>query len=103
MAKATRISDHKIHLVNEHKPLPPRREPYWRHIAPRKYVGFRKTDTGSETWIARYTDENNDYHTQSIGTVAALKWSEAQAKAEEWFKQCDDGIVRSGTVEDVCR
>lgn len=100
---ATRTSDYKIHLVNERKRLPARREPYWRHIAPRKFVGFRKTENGSETWIARYTDENNDYHTQSIGTVAELKWEKAQESAEEWFRQCDDGIVRAGTVDDVCR
>jgi hypothetical protein len=45
------------------------RPPYVRRIP--------KADTGSETWIAWYTDENNDYHMQSIGTVTALKLSDA--------------------------
>lgn len=100
---AQRIRDHKIHLKGERAKLPPRREPYWRHIDIGRHLGYRKTDTGSETWIARWTDEESKYHYQRLGSLAALDWTAAKRRAEEWFRQAEAGIVRAGTVEEVCR
>ncbi len=99
----TRSSDYKIHLKNERHRLKPRREPYWRHLAIGRHVGYRKTETGSETWIARYTDDEGEFHYQKLGTLAALTWSEATAAAEKWFTVCDAGVIRSGTVENICK
>jgi integrase len=99
----TRSRDYKIHLKNERNRLVPRREPYWRHIAVGRHIGYRKTESGSETWVARFTDDDDKFHTLPLGTVAAIDWSDATAKANEWFAQCNAGIVRSQTVEAICR
>jgi integrase len=99
----TRTRDHRVHLKNYRSKLPARREPYWRQIDAGRYIGFRKTETGSETWIARWTDDDSKFHYQAIGSVAAFDWSGAKGIAERWFDQCEAGVVRAGTVEEACK
>ncbi|MEQ8857757.1 MAG: site-specific integrase [Pseudomonadales bacterium] len=98
-----RLRDYRIHLKNERARLAPRREPYWRHIDVGRHVGYRKMDSGSETWIARWTDDEARYHYKSLGSLAARTWSDAKKAAEAWFGQCEAGVVRAGTVEQLCR
>ncbi|TDJ21685.1 MAG: site-specific integrase [Gammaproteobacteria bacterium] len=100
---ATRVRDRSIQLKNTRKALSARREPYWRQLNPGRYLGYRKTETGSETWIARWTDEEGRFKYESLGPLSAFTWSEAKASAEEWFDLCEVGIVRAGTVEEACR
>lgn len=98
-----RIRDHKVHLKGERAKLPPRREPYWRHIDVGRHLGYRKTETGSETWVARFTDGLDKYHYKSLGSLAAIDWTVAKKMADEWFKTCQAGLIRAGTVEQVLR
>lgn len=98
---AKRIRDHKIHLKNERAKLEPRREPYWRHLDTGKHIGYRKTP-GSETWIARWTDEDHRFRYQRIGPLSTHDWKRAKEIAETWFDSCEAGVIRPGTVEEAC-
>ena len=100
---ATRSRDYKIHLKNERRKLEPRREPYWRHIDVGKHVGYRKTENRSESWIARFTDDDDRFTSMALGSLTELDWTAAKTKADEWFGQCVVGVIRSSTVEEICR
>jgi len=99
----TRTRDHKIHLKTYRTKLKCRREPYWRQVGEGKHIGYRKTASGSESWIARWTDDLGKYHASSLGPLSAFSFDEAVEKADRWFKQCGAGMIRSGTVEAACR
>ena len=51
----------------------PRREPYWRKLTQRRYLGFRKSDTGG-TWIAGYRTEDRKQRYLSLGEVSHLTY-----------------------------
>lgn len=92
-----------INKATVRKALKPRREPYWRELSEACYLGFRRTETGSETWIARWTDAESRYHYKSLGSAASVSYDQAKEAAEGWFEQCRGGVVRVGTVEDACK
>ena len=98
-----RVRDHRIHLKNHRTKLEARREPYWRQLDTGRHIGYRKTETGSETWVARWTDEDQRYRYQKLGPLSSHDWSRAKEEAEKWFVSCEAGVVRPGTVEEACR
>ena len=49
-----RNRDIAINRAKTRKALKPRREPYWLNVAEGGYLGYRKMESGSETWIARW-------------------------------------------------
>lgn len=60
-----------IHKVRVRNALKPRREPYWATpIARGKFVGFRKIDATTGTWIARLRDEGGRQQYKSLGYVS---------------------------------
>ena len=72
-----------------------RREPYWTAISRGDAIGYRKGVKGG-SWIARHRGEDAKQHYQSVGAaddardadgIAVLSFSQAQAKAREWFGQ----------------
>ena len=90
----TRTRDHKIHLKTYRTKLKCRREPHWRQVGEGKHLGYRKTASGSESWIARWTDDLGKYHASSLGPLSAFSFDEAVEKADRWFKQCGAGIEK---------
>ena len=73
--------------------LKPRREPYWRELEPRCYLGFRTSLVGGAgTWVARWTDEANEYQYKPLGSAANLEYADAKKAAEAWFVQCKGGV-----------
>ena len=97
------MKGYDVNKATVRRDLPPRREPYWRELSKGHYLGFRKTETGSETWLARCPSTDSRYNFKSIGSVGAMSYDEAKQAAEVWFNQCRGGVVRAGTVEEACK
>ena len=97
---------HDLHLIGVRKALKPRREPYWgAPLAEGRYVGFRKIDEQTGTWIGRLRDDDGRQNYRALGQVTS-KFEYAQAKdaAEAWFTAFDVGVSADApTVADVCR
>lgn len=97
---------HEIHKVSVRNKLAPRREPYWAApIARGKFIGFRKIDSESGTWIARLRDDAGRQQYKSLGYASeSFDYDKAKAEAEAWFKNRDVGITDDVvTVADACR
>lgn len=99
---------HSLHKAGVRKSLTPRREPYWgAPLARGRYVGLRKIDAETATWIARYRDDEGRQNYKSLGFATdVFCFDDAKAQAEQWFKIKEAGIHASGdvvTVTDACR
>jgi len=95
-----------VHKVTVRKSLAPRREPYWAApIARGKFIGFRKIDDDSGTWIARMRDEAGRQQYRSLGIVTpAFDYDQAKEAAERWFELLETGVsAQVVTVADACR
>lgn len=91
-----------IRTKSDRAKLPPRREPYWERLQTGAYVGYRKLKNGEGTWIARWRDEHGKQHYKALGQFDA--YDEAQKSAQEWIRQCENGISpKATTVEQACR
>ena len=96
----------EIHLSSIRKGLKPRREPYWgAPIARGEFIGFRKLDAESGTWIARMRNEGGHQVYRSLGRVSeAFDFDKAKEAARLWFKLRESGISDDVlTVADACR
>lgn len=94
--RMARRTDQSIHLAKTRQNLLPRREPYWRCLVSGGHIGFRKTKTGSETYVARWRDEFGRRHYKSMGRHT---YDDAKECAEHWIADCKAGIVRDATVQ----
>lgn len=98
---------YRLHLSKDRNALKPRREPYWgAPLARGQYVGLRKINADTSTWIARYRDDELRQNYKSLGIVSAtFDFDQAKAKAEEWIKLLAAGVKPSDvtTVADACR
>jgi integrase len=98
---------HDIHLSRVRKSLTPRREPYWG--APQTkggFLGVRKLEDGTCTWIARWRDDEDKQRYLSLGQVTdSLDYRKAKGAAEEWFDNAEHGMPEAptDTVADACR
>jgi len=63
---------HRLHQSSIRNALKPRREPYWgAPLARGWYIGIRKIDTVTATWIARFRDDEGRQNYKSLGFVTA--------------------------------
>ena len=81
------------------------REPHWHKCSTDRHLGFRKLDSGSCTWIARYRGEDGKRSYKALGDLTdEFGFDQAMAAALAWFKDRDRGIKPDAeTVGDVCR
>lgn len=99
--------------VGVRQKLPLRNEPYWQSLGGTGYIGYRKSESGVETWQARWRGE---YLDQSTGTVKSGVFQRSLGKlsdendyqaackeAQIWITQCERGIPKTATVEDACK
>jgi len=97
----------QLHLSRIRMNLKPRREPYWgAPLARGQYIGIRKIDAETATWIARYRDDEGRQNYKSLGFVTAdFDLDKAAEAAKIWFKEKADGIKTGDvvTVADACR
>ena len=94
-----------IHLTSVRNHLAPRREPYWGPpIEQGRFVGVRKLEDGTCTWIARLRDDRGQQKYRSLGQ-ATDKFNHTAAKraAEDWFRNYDVDVVDTPlTVTQAC-
>ena len=91
-----RRTDRSIHLASTRKNLLPRREPYWRYLCAGGHLGFRKTETGSETYVARWRHNTGKRHYKALGRRA---YGDAKKMAEQWFADCAADIIHNTTIQ----
>jgi integrase len=96
----------QIHSVRVRTGLEPRREPYWgTPIEKGRYLGFRKLDAATGTWIARLRDDDGRQRYRSLGQATReFDYTRAKKAAEAWFANVDAEVSDDApTVAAVCR
>src|SRR5262245_45590390 len=75
--------------------LKPRKKPYWRSIDRGLHIGYYRGATGG-AWVGRRYIGDRRYKETTLGTaddtqdadgLAVLSFSQAQAKARDWFSK----------------
>lgn len=94
---------HNIEKAGDRSKLEPRREPYWDRIEAGCYLGYRKLEDGTGTWIARWRNEEGGQKYRAIGSTPSVGYDAAVKAARQWFAQCKGGSTEVITVEEACR
>ena len=89
--------------VSARDALKPRRNPYFHCLRIGLYLGYRRSEEGDGTWIARRLKEGTkQYEFRSLGTLSGHE--EAVKLTEAWAGAVDLGITHKAiSVEEVCR
>ena len=90
-----------INTVAERRRLIPRREPYWDRIESGCFIGYRKLNDGTGTWIARWRSDEKTQKYHALGSQAT--YDDATKAAREWFEQCRGGSIEVVDVEEACK
>jgi len=90
-----------IKSVGDRKKLQPRREPYWDRIEAGCFLGYRKLEDDTGTWIARWRAEDGGQKYNALGSLTT--YDEAAKAAREWFEQCQGGSTEVVDVEEACK
>jgi integrase len=78
--------------------LEARRKPYWRVLESGLHLGYRRTKEGGGSWVARRFVGDGKYNERVFGIAddlqgadgaTILTFSDAQAKAREWWKAAE--------------
>jgi integrase len=87
--------------------LPARKEPYWGAPVERGlFVGFRQTEAGWGSWIARFHDEDRRHRYNSLGPVSAENdYEAAKSAARRWSKSLAAGVNTNDvtTIANACK
>lgn len=94
---------HNIKKAGDRSKLEPRREPYWDRIEAGCFLGYRKLEDGTGTWIARWRNEEGAQKYHAIGSTPSVGYDAAVKAARQWFAQCKGGSTEVITVEEACR
>lgn len=76
--------------------LKARREPYWHRVEAGLFVGYRKPETGTGTWIARRRNEEGAQQYKALGTLDTL--DEAVKLTAAWGAGVDQGVSHTATT-----
>ncbi|QID17832.1 tyrosine-type recombinase/integrase [Nitrogeniibacter mangrovi] len=91
----------KIDTVSARKALDPRPAPYFQRLEKGAYIGYRKLDEASGTWVARWRDEHGKQINHTLGCFDSF--DQACKAAREWVKGAQGGVTEVVTVEEACR
>ncbi|WP_175920759.1 tyrosine-type recombinase/integrase [Burkholderia pyrrocinia] len=90
-----------INSKSAREKLKSRREPYWSRIQAGLYVGYRKPEQGSGTWIARRRADDGKQQYHALGTFD--DYDDATKAAMRWANALDAGVSAKGmTVKQAC-
>ncbi|MDN8615481.1 tyrosine-type recombinase/integrase [Variovorax ginsengisoli] len=97
-----------INTVAGRSRLKPRREPYWLKIRAGDFLGYRRLEGASGTWIARHRTDEGKQAYKALGDFPDLSDNErfdaASKAAGEWFDHLGDGgRTEVATVADAAR
>jgi integrase len=65
------------------------------------YLGYRKLEDGTGTWIARWRNEDGDQKYRALGSLP--DYDAAVRMARDWFAQCQGGSTEVIDVAEACR
>lgn len=83
--------------------LPARNEPHWRNLGLGKSIGYRKTTSGAESWVARYRLDGVKEQ-KAIGRLDQFGYEQAVKEAGLFFAAVEAGISTGNeTVEEACK
>ncbi len=92
---ARTVRDTNLEKAAARSRLEARRKPYWRVLESGLHIGYRRTKEGGGSWVARRFVGDGKYKECAFGIaddlqaadgVTILSFSDAQAKAREWWK-----------------
>ncbi|CAG9244938.1 tyrosine-type recombinase/integrase [Paraburkholderia caribensis] len=90
-----------INSKSAREKLKPRREPYWSRIRAGFFVGYRRSEEGEGTWIARRRSDEGKQVYHALGTFSG--YDEAVKAAAQWASALDAGVSSKGmTVKQAC-
>lgn len=86
----------KIDTVDSRRKLPPRKEPHWQRLTSLCYLGYRKADDKSGTWVMRTQAEGkSERRYKALGAFADKldgdKYDAAKKAAEAHLKHLESG------------
>lgn len=82
--------------------LKPRREPYWHRVQAGLFVGYRRLETGTGTWVARRRADAGGQQYRALGTLDTL--DDAVKATKLWGTGIDGGATHKAvTLEQACR
>lgn len=91
----------KIDTPTARKLLKPRHDPYFQRLEQGAYIGYRKLDANTGTWVARWRDEHGKQHHHTLGTFETF--DHACKVAKEWLAAAKGGVIEDITVEEACK
>lgn len=91
----------RIDTVAARKALAPRPAPYFQRLEIGGYIGYRKLQDETGTWVVRWRDENGKQINHTLGTFDG--YDSACKAAREWIEHCKGGVTEDVTVEEACR
>lgn len=91
----------KIDSVSSRNSLPPRPAPYFQRLEQGAYIGYRKLDSNTGTWVARWRNESGKQINKTLGNFDTF--DNACKTAREWIERCKGGVIEEITVEVACR
>jgi integrase len=95
---ARTVKDTNLEKAAARTRLEARRKPYWRVLESGLHLGYRRTKEGGGSWVARRFIGDGKYKEHVFGVaddlqgadgVTILSFSDAQAKAREWWKAAE--------------
>jgi integrase len=92
----------EIHKTGVRAKLRPRSEPYWRSLGPNRSIGFRLTEKGSRSWLAKHDKDGEKKQHALADDTETYSYKQAAEAAEKWFKELDQGITSDPTVRKCC-
>lgn len=91
----------RIDTPTARKLLKPRPAPYFQRLEQGAYVGFRKLDETSGTWVARWRNEHGLQKNHTLGVFDTF--DHACKAARNWIKNAKGGVTEVITVEEACK
>jgi integrase len=78
-------------------------EPRWKTLSRGCALGYRKTESGAESWLARWTNARGRYDKKFLGRADEMNYDEALRAAEDFFTLKRGGVSGKDTVADICK
>lgn len=91
----------KIDTVAARKALAPRPAPYFQRLEKGGFIGFRKLNDGTGSWVVRWRDENGKQINKTLGTYDSFDL--ACKAAREWIEHAKGGSTEEVSVEEACK
>lgn len=91
----------RIDTPTARKTLVARPAPYFQRLEQGAFIGYRKLDENTGTWVARLRNEHGKQINHTLGTFDTFDL--ACKAAREWLAAAKGGVIEDITVEEACK